>query len=133
MSAEQRSGSADEAVLATFFPGDSAFRAVTEPRTLPESWRADQFDTADRRATKHVGYAVLMLRGRLNGELGNRHVIRVLYVTGDLSATTYRDYECVNDEGYRPPTDRWRCTLARLLDEQYEVGSAGGREEVSEQ
>jgi hypothetical protein len=73
----QEAGHPDSAVLATFFPGDSAFRAVTEPRTLPESWRADRFDTADRQATEHVGYAVLMLR--------------VLFVTGDLSATTYRD------------------------------------------
>ncbi|WP_276259920.1 hypothetical protein [Haloglomus litoreum] len=102
----------DQAVLATFFPNDSAFRALTEPRTLPESWRAARFDQADRRATEHVGYAVLMVRGRLNGELGNRHVIRVLYVTGDRSATTYRDYECQEDSGYRPRADRWRCTLA---------------------
>jgi hypothetical protein len=102
----------DGAVLATFFPEDTAFRARTEPRTLPESWRAPRFDRADCRATEHVGYAVLMVRGRLNGELGNRHVIRVLYVTGDLSATTYRDYECRENDGYRPRADRWRCTLA---------------------
>jgi hypothetical protein len=114
MAAPDTSGAAepDPAALETYFPGDSAFRAVSEVRTLPASWRADRFDRADRQATDHVGYAVLMLRGRLHGVLGNRHVIRVLYVTGDLSATTYRDYECQVDDGYRPPADRWRCTLA---------------------
>jgi hypothetical protein len=101
-----------EPPLTTYFPQDSAFRAVSAPRTLPASWRATRFDRADRGATEHVAYAVLMLRGRLNGVLGNRHVIRVLYVTGDRSLTTYRDYECQQADGYRPRADRWRCTLA---------------------
>ncbi|WP_254823360.1 hypothetical protein [Haloglomus halophilum] len=45
----------DGAVLATYFPDDADFRAESEPRTLPASWRAARFDQADREATEHVG------------------------------------------------------------------------------
>jgi len=132
----------DGAVLATYFPDDSDFRAESEPRTLPESWRAARFDTADRDATEHVGYAVLMVRGRFRGLEGDRAMIRVLYVDAAVSRTWYRDYEAQHDDGYRPRAVTWSCTLsfpgafggagdpvagaeaevlARLLDAQYDL------------
>lgn len=137
---------ADESVLATFFPDDSLFRALDEPRTLPESWRAERFDRADRTATEATYYAVLAVRGEYDGIHGRRHTLRVLYVADDLSATSYRDYEIEERDGYRPRADEWRCTLAlsvgfgdvdpiagverevlqELLDEQY-PGARGDR------
>ncbi len=132
----------DGAVLATYFPDDSDFRAESEARTLPESWRAARFDQADRDATEHVGYAVLMVRGRCRGLHGDRAMIRVLYVDRVVSRTWYRDYEAQHDgDGYRPRALAWTCTrsfprtfggagdpvageeaavLARLLDAQYD-------------
>jgi hypothetical protein len=133
----------DGAVLATYFPDDADFRAETEPRTLPASWRAARFDQADRDATAHVGYAVLMVRGRVRGLDGDRAMIRVLYVDSEVSRTWYRDYVAHHDgAGYRPRALEWACTrafpgafggagdpvagaeaevLARLLDEQYDL------------
>jgi hypothetical protein len=133
----------DGAVLATYFPDDSDFRAESEPRTLPASWRAARFDQADRDATEHVGYAVLMVRGRVRGLHGDRAMIRVLYVDTDVSRSWYRDYEAHHDgAGYRPRAAAWACTrafpgafggagdpvagteaevLARLLADQYPV------------
>ncbi|WP_276260560.1 hypothetical protein [Haloglomus litoreum] len=133
----------DGAVLATYFPDDADFRAATEPRTLPASWRAPRFDRADRNATEHVGYAVLMVRGRFRGLDGDRGLIRVLYVDRDVSRTWYQDYEAHYDgAGYRPRASQWACTrafagafggagdpvagaeaevLARLLAEQYDL------------
>jgi hypothetical protein len=128
--------------LATYFPDDADFHAESEPRTLPESWRADRFDQADRNATEHVGYAVLMTRGVFDGLHGERDLIRVLYVDSEVSRTWYRDYEAVDDSGWRPHAAEWHCTrafpgafggagdpiagdeaavLERLLDEQYET------------
>jgi hypothetical protein len=103
---------ADEAILTTFFPADPRFEALDEPRTLPDSWRADRFDRADRRATEATYYAVLAVRGRYDGLGGTRHTLRVLYVADDLSATSYRDYQIEERDGYRPRADKWRCTLA---------------------
>jgi hypothetical protein len=132
----------DGAVLATYFPDDSDFRAESEPRTLPASWRAARFDQADRDATEHVGYAVLMVRGRCRGLQGDRAMIRVLYVDAAVSRTWYRDYEAQHDDGYRPRAVAWSCTLSfpgvfggagdpvagaeaevlsRLLDAQYDL------------
>lgn len=101
-----------ESTLTTYFPADDAFQAYAEPRTLPATWRAPRFDQADRGATENVAYAVLAVRGRLDASGGVRDVLRALYVTADLSWTTYRDYACIDAGGYRPPADRWRCTLA---------------------
>lgn len=121
-------------------------RAESEPRTLPASWRADRFDQADRGATEHVGYAVLMVHGRFRGLHGDRAMIRVLYVDRTCSRTWYRDYEAHHDgEGYHPRAVEWSCTrsfpgafggagdpvagdeadgLWRLLDQQYDVDGA---------
>jgi hypothetical protein len=134
-----------DAVLSTFFPDDSRFRAVDEPRTIPQSWRADRFDLADRDATEYLCRAVLAVRGRYNGVLGSRHIFRAIYVDDDLERLVTRDYEVVeDDDGYRPPADSWRSTLAvpgtfgspdildedarevlgRLLEDQYSRGEA---------
>lgn len=112
MAAGAQADAPDEDLLATFFPDDSRFRALDEPRMLPESWRADRFDCADRRVTDTTYYAVLAIRGRYDGVHSPRYMLRVLYVADDLSATAYRDYPVENEDGYRPPADEWRCTLA---------------------
>jgi hypothetical protein len=130
----------------TFYRSE-LFKPTSEPRQVPESWRADRFDKADRDAGE-VHYAVLVTSGvaeLTNG--GHLRRLRTLYALPDGSNTIRTDHPVrETDDGIRPDPSSWSTTrighpwlsgvtdeearevLSRLVAAQYAPAALGGED-----
>jgi hypothetical protein len=130
----------------TFYRSE-LFQPRSEPRLVPESWRADRFDRADHDAGD-VHYAVLVMAGvaELTGG-AELERMRTLYAKPDGSNTLRVDHPVREGSGgVQPDPESWSTTrvghswlpgvtdddarevLSRLVAKQYAPGALDGGE-----